>query len=459
MLLFSDQQQEQYHSSQLLWQEQDFAALDPAWQFLAGQNIDVPYRRAYIERPRGHSKTSDMAVQILWVLLFASRPLSGLAAAADRDQAALIRDVALRIAKLNKPLCETLDFRKHLIINNQTGSQLEIISSDVGSSWGQLPDFVICDELCHWEKPEIWFSLLSSAAKRPQCLLTVLTNAGVGRDWQWDVREAARKSSQWYFSSLEGSQAPWITEESLNEQRDLLPKPVFERLWENIWQHSDGEFVSLAEAEACCDSQLKQCERSEPHRQYVAAIDYAEKHDYTAAVVLHHDGTRIIVDRMDVIAPQPDSPVPVQWVEEWMVNTAKNFQNITFIIDEYQLLGIIQKWESRFQIKRFDFGAGKGNHALAINLRKLIIHREIAWYAGCGQLKSSEQRDDLETELSSLLLKYSSRGRCRIDHLKRKNHHDDRSFVLGAAALHLMKNNLSQEWLQISEPHKGNFGW
>ena len=37
-----------------------------------------------------------------------------------------------------------------------------MISSDVQSSWGLLPDFVICDELCHWEQPEMWFSLLSS---------------------------------------------------------------------------------------------------------------------------------------------------------------------------------------------------------------------------------------------------------------------------------------------------------
>ncbi len=459
MLQLSDNPEECYCNIAMPWQEDDFAALDPAWQSLAGQNIDAPIRRAYIERPRGHSKTSDMAIQILWVLLYASTSVSGIAAAADRDQAALIWEAAQRIAKLNHSICKALDFRKNIIINKETGSQLEIISSDVNSSWGQLPDFVICDELCHWEKPDIWFSLLSSAAKRPKCLLTVLTNAGVGRDWQWDVREAARNSSQWYFSSLSGTQAPWITEETLNEQRDLLPKPIFERLWQNIWQHSDGEFVSLAEAEACRDINLKKEDRGEPNQHYIAAIDYAEKHDYTAAVLLHHDGTRIVIDRMDVIVPQSDSPVPVQWVEDWMTNVAKNFQNITFIIDEYQLLGTIQKLSSKYKIQRFDFGAGKGNHALAVNLRRLIIHREIAWYKGCGQLESTTERDDLETELASLLLKQSASGRVRIDHLKSKQHHDDRAFVVGAAALHLVTTKPSQEWLQITESPTGNFGW
>jgi hypothetical protein len=46
---------------------------------------------------------------------------------------------------------------KHRIENHHTGSRLTIISSDVNSSWGILPDFVICDELCHWPKPDMWY--------------------------------------------------------------------------------------------------------------------------------------------------------------------------------------------------------------------------------------------------------------------------------------------------------------
>src|SRR5262249_6052097 len=151
----------------------------------------------------------------------------------------------------NPIVCPDLVARKSAISNSQTGSRLEVISSDVRSSWGRLPDFVICDELCHWEKPDLWHSLLSAAAKKPECLLIVLTNAGVGTGWHGDVREAARTSSEWHFPSLAGSQAPWITPASLAEQKKLLPPAVYARLWENVWQHSDGEFVTLAEAEAC----------------------------------------------------------------------------------------------------------------------------------------------------------------------------------------------------------------
>ena len=235
------------------WQQKDFLALDRAWLRLAGRTQKAACQRAYIERPRGHAKTSDMAVQIAWILLYAKRQVHGLAAAADRDQASLIWDAVRRIARCNPRLCQPLEFRKHVITNPDTDSRLEIISSDAQSSWGALPDFVICDELCHWEKPDMWFSLLSSAGKRPHCVLVVLTNAGVGRGWQWDVREAARNSAAWYFSTMHGAQAPWITASSLKEQQELLPKPVFARLWQNEWQHSDGEFVTLQEKSADSD--------------------------------------------------------------------------------------------------------------------------------------------------------------------------------------------------------------
>ncbi|MBT4863956.1 MAG: hypothetical protein HON53_02400, partial [Planctomycetaceae bacterium] len=366
------------------WQHRDFCALDPAWQQLAGSResrveglepdaaqppqSSSGLARAYIERPRGHAKTSDMAIQIAWILLFAKRRIHGLAAAADRDQASLIWDAVRRIGRANPRLCQDLQFRKHLIVNRRTDSRLDIISSDVQSSWGALPDFVICDELCHWEKPDMWFSLLSSAAKRPNCVLVVLTNAGVGRGWQWEVREAARNSAAWYFSSISGAQAPWITTESLREQQELLPNPVYERLWQNVWQHSDGEFVTLEEAEACCNPALSIQERGQPRRQYVAAIDYAEKHDYTVGVIVHREGDKIIVDRLDVVVPRPGQPTKIAWVEDWMNRVIHDFDDVTFVFDDYQLLGTIQKMETRAKIERFQFGGGRGNHDLAVNL-------------------------------------------------------------------------------------------
>ncbi|MFW6125358.1 MAG: hypothetical protein ACOC46_04350, partial [Pirellulales bacterium] len=122
------------------WQQADFEALDPAWLALAGREDQAPYRRAYLERPRGHSKTADLAVMVAWLLAYGRRGVEGIAAAADQDQAALLQRAIVRLLELNPSLACRLEARQHLVRNPATGSRLEVISSDVRSSWGALPD-------------------------------------------------------------------------------------------------------------------------------------------------------------------------------------------------------------------------------------------------------------------------------------------------------------------------------
>lgn len=453
------------------WQVSDFEALDPAWCRIAGQSREPRFRRAYIERPRGHSKTSDMAIQIAWILQAARHPITGIAAAADREQAGLLLAAIRKLVTINPALCLDLCFAEGAIRNRRTGSRLDLISSDVASSYGILPDFVICDELSHWPRPELWYSLLSSAAKKPDCVLAVLTNAGVGRDWQWEVRENASSSEDWHFSSLDGPHAPWITQRSLEEQQALLPPAVYERLWLNRWQHSDGEFVSLAEAEACIDPALTRQDHGLPQYQYFGAIDYAEKRDYTAAVIMHEEGGRYLVDRMDVARPSAAQPTPVVWVEDWIQQAQALFPGIKLVLDDYQLAGTAQKYPEN-RVSRFRFSSGKGNHDLAVSLRHLILQRKVAWYPGCGTYPAAANtlwqnenhspispQDDLISELASLLLCQSKAGHLRIDH--RSDAHDDRAFVLGVACLQLLSSPpIGQSFWKVTEPEgEGGCAW
>ncbi|QDT67052.1 terminase large subunit domain-containing protein [Calycomorphotria hydatis] len=447
------------------WQERDFGALDAAWKRLAGISADEAIsariqRRAYIERPRGHSKTADMAIQLAWILLFANSPVNGIAAAADLDQASLILNALKLFCRANPGLCTGIEFRQYKAINKRNGSVLTVISSDADSSWGATPDFIICDELCHWSGPQMWHSLFSAAAKKKHCVLAVLTNAGIGRGWEWEVRERARKHPAWHFSSLDGSIAPWIDQDALAEQRDLLPPSVYERLWENRWQHSDGEFVTLVEAEGCINTDLEIAEHGSSGVQYYAAVDYAEKHDYTVAVLLHREGGRLIVDRIDLAVPSRDEIVPVCWVEDWIERIANDFGAVSFVLDDYQLAGVYQKLSPRYQLSRFDFAGGQGNHTLALMLRSMILNRQIKWYPGCGQHPDKSERDDLATELASLLLKQRANGRVRIDH--KHGLHDDRCFALGAAVMLAMQQDVPTErdTLEVHSPDSdGGFFW
>ena len=132
---------------------------------------------------------------------------------------------------------------------------------------------------------------------------------------------------------------------------------------------------------------------------------------------------------------------------------------VRVVVDEYQLVGTIQRLEQRYPIERFCFAGGKGNHALAVTLRQLVIHRRVRWYPDCGKLPGPH-RDDLELELSSLLLKQTSSGSVRIDHHNDGRHHDDRSFALGVACLSLTEDQQGPGELIVTPPREfGSFDW
>jgi len=222
------------------WQAQDFARLDRSWRAVVG-NGSAPVR-AWLERPRGHSKTTDIAVMVAWALFAARWPLSGIIAAADQDQARLLRDAVAGLLRVNPWLADILEVFTDKIVNRHTGSIARVITSDAPTSYGLTPDFVVADEVTHWgDKPDLWHSLLSSAAKRDRCLLVCISNAGWGDTWQWQTREAIRTDPAWIFSRLDAPVASWISPELLDEQRRLLPPIVYQRLWLNQWTSGSGD--------------------------------------------------------------------------------------------------------------------------------------------------------------------------------------------------------------------------
>lgn len=226
------------------WQAVDFAATDAAWMFAAGISKTKPAcQMAYLERPRGHSKTTDIACQALWALAASPFHLTGIAAAGDQDQAKLIRDAIAALVNVNDWLARRVTVNKFDVHVRDTGSALHIITSDADSSLGWNPHFILIDELTKWGASgvQLWDSLISSAVKRPECFLCVISNAGNINTWQWDVRERARTQSSWYFHSLDGPQASWITPEALEIQRQNIQlQSNFDRYHLNKWVPDSG---------------------------------------------------------------------------------------------------------------------------------------------------------------------------------------------------------------------------
>lgn len=300
------------------WQAADFAALDPAWRRVAGQDVATDYRRAWLERPRGHSKTADIAASISWATLASPRKLSGVVAAADKEQAGLIRDAVDKLTRLNPWMGNALDVQRDKIVNTITGSDCRVLSCDAPSSYGLTPDFIVCDELTHWGKPELWDSLFSAAAKRKHCLLLVITNAGFGDSWQWRVREAVRHTAGWYFHRLDGPCASWITGERLAEQQRILPAIAYQRLWLNQWTTGSGDALreeDIASATTAA-APLVSAERG---FAYVAGVDIGLSRDASAVVTVG-----VHVGHSEEIAkPQPArSPVAAAMVELGYIEAA-----------------------------------------------------------------------------------------------------------------------------------------
>jgi hypothetical protein len=275
------------------WQESDFRALDPGLLRCTGQKPNVDCRmRGYLERARGHSKTTDLAVVCSYALAFGTRPLAGYAYAADKDQASLLKNAISTLLRLNPWLNDILRVDANRVINHATGhpgfgGTLTISTSDVASSYGILPDLIIADELCHWTgEGELWHSLISSAAKRSNCLLYVITNSGFVDSWQWKVREAIRTDPSWYFSRLDGPKASWMTEARLEEQRRMLPPVAFARLWLNEWSSGGGDALRSEDIEAAFSSSLGPMYGNESGYSFVAGVDLGLSRDCSAVVVL-----------------------------------------------------------------------------------------------------------------------------------------------------------------------------
>ena len=227
------------------WQTSDFQALDPALRRVVGQQVGDARLWHWLERPRGHSKTSDVALAVTWLLFASRRPVRGLCAAGDQDQAGFLREAILRLVQLNPWLGELLVVQRNKVINSHTGSECEFITSDAPSSYGAINiSFIVADEISHWAKRELWDSLWSTTAKRDPCLLLAIMNAGFEGSWCWPVREAVRTDPEWHFSRLEGPMASWISPKMLAAQERLLPAIAYARLWLNQWATGSGDALS-----------------------------------------------------------------------------------------------------------------------------------------------------------------------------------------------------------------------
>lgn len=162
------------------------------------ENGHRQYRKVYCEIPKKNGK-SDIAAGIAVKLLVADGEQGGeiYSAAADRDQASIVFNIAAQMVRNNTALSRRLriiDSQRRIIAPN-TGSIYRVLSSDVETKHGFNASGVIFDEL-HAQPNRHLYDVLTDGAgdARTQPLFFYITTAGYDRNSVcWEVHEYARK--------------------------------------------------------------------------------------------------------------------------------------------------------------------------------------------------------------------------------------------------------------------------
>ncbi|MEM7812575.1 MAG: hypothetical protein AAF532_13965 [Planctomycetota bacterium] len=235
------------------WQGRIVRPLVPAIEHAAGVRSDYKGpRRFWLTLPRGSDKTGLQGRIVNWLLSYAGRRMRISGAAADRDQASLLRDSMLAEAVLNPW------FGRHIRFNNYEaigpGGRFEILSSDAPTASGRRDDVIVVDEPTYHKNRKLFDMLLSGMAKVPTSVLVVITNAGVRGTWQWEVKEQAVKDPAWHvYESPPGAKlASWMRQDDIDSDRNKMTLSHARRVFDNVWTSQTDNAILSSEMVAKC---------------------------------------------------------------------------------------------------------------------------------------------------------------------------------------------------------------
>jgi Phage Terminase len=307
-------------------------------------------RRHFWLRARGRSKTFDAGAATLAMMLAGG--LGGgdeaYASAAGRDQAALLMRKVRAIAEHTPELAGAVEVQNYRLVTPRTGAVLDVISSDLASSWGRTPRWLFIDEIANHDRGETAQtfneSLLTSLPKRGDSQALAATTPSSPSHWSHDLWKTAQEDPLWR-ASLTAGPAPWQSEAELASERRRLPESLWRRLFLCEWAEADDALADAAAVEACVrhDGPLS----PQAGVEYIVSFDLSVSHDHTAVVVGHMadaSGRReVVVDRLQAWIPQGGRQVDLVDVESWIAQAARDYHGAQVVGDPYQAANMIQR--------------------------------------------------------------------------------------------------------------------
>lgn len=194
---------------------------------------------AWIEVARKNGKSELMAILGLYLLIFDGEESAEIySAASDRDQAAMVFNVARDMIKLSPMLSamredgriEIIDSRK-TILYTPTRSTYKVVSADAAGNLGANPHAILFDEVLAQPDEKLWDYLRQGEGTRAQTLLIGVTTAGnddtsfAYREHEFSIRVAEDPDldpARFVYMAYVDENADWTNEEIWTEANPAL---------------------------------------------------------------------------------------------------------------------------------------------------------------------------------------------------------------------------------------------
>jgi phage terminase large subunit-like protein len=278
------------------------------------------YRTCLLMLPRKNGK-SELAAAVALYGLLADGEMGAevYSAAADKDQAALVFNVAAQMVR-NDPYwngqCEIVDSQKR-IVYRKTGSFYRAISAEAYSKHGFNASMVVYDELHAAPHRDLYDVLYTSMGARTQPLMFSISTAGFDRQSiLWELYSHAKNvaanpdldptflpllyeapvDADWTDEKVWHAANPALGDfRSLEEMRIAAQRAksipaqqnTFRRLYLNQWTEQDERWLDMALWDGCAGSVDLSALQG---RECYAGLDLASTRDVTAFVLVFPDG-------------------------------------------------------------------------------------------------------------------------------------------------------------------------
>jgi phage terminase large subunit-like protein len=335
------------------WQRRDIIRPIFGWKRPDGTR---KYRKVYVEVPRKNGKSTLGAGIALYLLFSDGEPGAEIySAAADREQAAIIFDVARQMVDQDSDLRSRCEVFRRSIVVGKTGSAYHVLSADAPTKHGKNSHGVLFDELHAQPDRELYDVLKTSTGSRRQPLFVMFTTASYDKtSICWEEHEyatpllagsihddtylpiiyAADQDEDWTDPKVWAQANPGLGESVLiqylqDECNRAKESPAyqntFRRLHLNQWTEQAERFLDMSSWDECAGqvdpSELEGC-------PCWAGLDSASTIDITAFVLCFADQDGSY------------SWLPFFWVPEESIQKRSMKDRIQY--DDWEKLGFIE---------------------------------------------------------------------------------------------------------------------